>query len=177
MNSQLFDSAELTVAKLELIRVQWNLIAKDFLLTDKNAAKISQGLLVDSGTYLWTCNAGHNPNKKYVLYIGKCTNLAKRIYAYTQPFQPQSPNDRKLVFLQNALGNTPFDLYFKNCKREELSFKEIEAIKTFVPVLNQRLPYLDEMRKELEQKYQNHYRQALADLPMQLGLDPEDLPA
>jgi hypothetical protein len=163
MNTELSTNALLNKMRLLALKNSWSLVAKDFQLSAPGAASRAKSLGGDAGTYLWTLVSG---DEQYTLYIGKCSNLAKRIYGYTQSFQPHAPNDRKLVFAQIALtdlvGNAAFDLHFKHCALEDIDRMETEAIKLFSPILNQRTPYSQEARLEFEAMYQAFYRGALA---------------
>jgi hypothetical protein len=163
MGSKLSTNALLDQARLRTLKGSWSLVASDFQLTAPGAALRAKALGEEPGTYLWTIVSG---TEQYTLYVGKCSNLAKRIYAYTQSFQPHAPNDRKLAFSQAALrdllGEAAFDLYFKPCPREEIDRMETDGIKTFSPLMNQRSPYSAEARLEFEAMYEAFYRRVLA---------------
>lgn len=149
--------------RLRTLEESWRPVEKGFQLTAPKAAQRAKALSAEAGTYLWTLVVDTEP---YTLYIGKCTNLAKRIYAYTQSFQPHAPNDRKLAFSQLALRDqfpkAEFDLYFKPCRRDEIDRMEAEEIRAFSPLLNQRVPLSPEARLEFEAMYQAFYRRVLS---------------
>ena len=154
--------AMINESRRRVLEERWQLLSADFLLTAPTASSLAKGLPSSPGTYLWTVSAR---SSSHCLYVGKCSNLAKRIYAYTQSFQPHAPNDRKLAFAQTALreqfAEAVFSLYFKLCGNNEINAMETAAIAEFSPLLNQLANHSATARAELEAIYQDFYRQRL----------------
>lgn len=141
----------------------WSRLRADFSLEAPNAAKEAQSLPGDPGLYLWTMCTG---KQELVLYVGRASSLSRRIYNYTQPFQPHSPNDRKLYFAQTSLKqqfpDAMFSLYWKPIPLDALNKSEKTAIAEFRPLLNMRSAYSTDHAANLESAYQKLYKEVLA---------------
>ena len=152
--SQLFDPH---------LHPEWLPLHADFALHVTEAAALAQKLPAESGVYLWTMR--HN-DVEHTLYVGKATLLSRRIYNYSQSFQPHSPNDRKLYFAQAAIRETKpnacFPLYWKQVPTEKLNTVELAAISEFKPVLNDRNTYSFGHRERLAAAYGELYREVIA---------------
>ena len=162
MRPTLSTNALIDNARLCALSESWTLVDADLQLNASGAASRAKSFHGDPGTYLWVFESRLG---KYSLYVGKCSNLKNRIYAYTQSFQPHAPNDRKLVFSQIALksrfSDAVFSLYFKPCGRESINKMETAAIANFSPLLNQRIPHSNEAKQEFEAMYQAFYGRLL----------------
>lgn len=148
---------------------EWHLLSGDFSLSSANLADWVRSLPVEPGVYLWTVlepNLECEPNREWALYVGKAKSLAKRIYNYTQPFQPHSPNDRKIYFAQKALSRrleqTKYPLYWKPVPTHLLNESECDAIKELSPLLNARSRYSKEHTLKLELAYEQLYEEVLS---------------
>ena len=141
----------------------WLRLHDDLALHQPDATTTTQKLPADSGVYLWTVRFDA---VEYTLYVGKAKTLNKRIYNYSQPFQPHSPNDRKLYFAQEALRNTKpearFPLYWKPVSLSDLNEAEYTAIILLKPVLNDRNRYSAEHRARLAESYGALYSEVIA---------------
>jgi len=162
MRSEVVTGATLNSSRLETLGEAWKHVTDDFKLGIPKAAAFAKGLHGEPGTYLWTLVTG---SEKYCMYVGKCRNFSKRMYAYTQSFQPHAPNDRKLAFAQMALrelfSDATFALYFKPCALAEIDAMETRAIATFSPILNRRAGHSRDTEKEFEAMYEAYYRRVL----------------
>ena len=142
---------------------EWICLDGNLSLENPSAVEVVRSLPNEPGVYLWTLctKAGET-----ALYIGRAASLAKRIYNYIQPFQPHSPNDRKLYFVQKALRRrTPdakFSLYWQSIPKSELSKTESAAIRQFNPVLNARSIYSKNHTEKLEFAYAQLYNDVVS---------------
>ena len=142
---------------------EWVLLRPDFALHAPDAMAWAHQLPAESGVYLWTFVTGATES---AIYIGKAMSLSRRIYNYAQPFQPHSPNDRKLYFAQSALRSTTprasFPLYWKPVPSAALNETERNAITALRPALNDRSRYSQEHRTGLEAAYSALYKEVIA---------------
>ena len=141
---------------------QWIHLCENLSLDSPTCAKQARSLTNEPGLYAWTVNTGTH---EVVLYIGRASSLRQRICNYTQPFQPHSPNDRKLYFAQRALTNrfpkAQFSLYWQACSVELLNEREKREIHSLSPVLNVKSVYSKEHTAKLEQAYSDLYEEVL----------------
>jgi hypothetical protein len=162
MPTELAASASLSNPRAEALLIEWKYVAENFSLTAPDAPTFAKSLPSDPGTYLWSVATR---SAHVCLYVGKCRNFSKRMYAYTQSFQPHAPNDRKLAFTQIALRelfeDASFGLYFKACALSKIDSMETTAIADFSPILNRRTTHSAAAKAEFEVLYQGFYRRLL----------------
>ena len=141
----------------------WLQLREHLSLKDSNAANDARSLPTGSAVYLWTVLM---EGRETALYVGQASSLARRIYNCTQPFQPHSPNDRKLYFAQKALEDrypaARFPLYWKPASSINLNGEELSAVKLFSPLLNRRSSYSKDHTAKLEAAYENLYFEVLS---------------
>ena len=114
-----------------------------------------------AGIYLWTVRPGRAENDEHVIYVGRTNSLSRRIAEYLRGFQPHSVNDFKLQAFQeqllSACGACRLALYFKPHPVKDLAKAETAAIRTFSPVLNERMKADPEAQKEFCQAFKRYY--------------------
>ena len=141
---------------------QWLRLCESLSLDSPTCAQQVKRLTSEPGLYAWTVNTD---TYEVVLYIGQASSLQRRIYNYSQPFQPHSPNDRKLYFAQRALTRrfpeAQFSLYWQACSLELLNEREKKEIHSLSPVLNVKSVYSKEHTAKLEQAYSDLYEEVL----------------
>ena len=141
---------------------EWIHLCESLSLASPTCAQQAKSLPNEPGLYAWTVTIG---TQEVVLYIGRASSLRRRIYNYTQPFQPHSPNDRKLYFAQRALTRrfptAQFSLYWQACSVELLNEREKKEIHSLSPVLNVKSVYSREHTAKLEQAYSDLYEEVL----------------
>jgi hypothetical protein len=140
---------------------RWQLLHENFRLDVPNCAELAHKTLPHKpGLYAWTLRTEMS---ELALYIGRAASLRRRIYNYTQAFQPHAPNDRKLFFAQMALirkfPEAEFPLYWRRTEKEALTTAETEAINLHSPILNQRGVYSVEHKARLEKAYASLYEE------------------
>lgn len=114
-----------------------------------------------SGCYLWVVD---NKTTKYCVYVGKTTNLRRRIKDYSAHFQMKAPNDFKLRFfeelLRSTLPDSKLSLYFKPVPKEKGFEEERRLIGIFNPVINNLKPNSEDSAL-IQDAYKNYYWSAL----------------
>lgn len=139
---------------------EWIVLDRDFSLDKTDARERTNRLPEQSGVYLWTVVRG---GSEYAMYVGKANSIRRRIYSYTQSFQPHSPNDRKLYFAQAAIAEAnlgaAFPLYWRQVEPLRLNNEEVISISTLKPILNDRSRYTQDHKEKLESAYRDLYLQ------------------
>lgn len=111
------------------------------------------------GIYFWTAVAS---DSEFKVYAGQTNSLGYRVFNYTAPFQPHSPNDFKLLvfcsFLQDVAPQSTLHLYFRQVSVPELRSEEKRVIAKYGPLLNLPRPATPEAKRQLQAAFAEYYR-------------------
>ena len=112
-----------------------------------------------AGIYFWTATVA---GAEYKIYIGRTNSLSYRVFNYTAPFQPHSPNDFKLLvfraFLTEIAPDSLLHLCFREVPFQDLKSEEKSAIAKYRPLLNQSRVTSAEARAQLQAAFAQFYR-------------------
>jgi len=111
-----------------------------------------------SGCYFWTMLAD---KKEYKIYIGRTRSIRNRVKDYSKGFQLHSPNDYKIQFFQEFINdnfcNVCLDLYFMKLPIKETSEREAKLIRTYKPLINDRMQTSIEDKNAVKDAHRQYY--------------------
>ena len=111
------------------------------------------------GVYFWTALLA---GVEYKIYAGQTNSLGYRVYNYTAPFQPHSPNDFKLLifraFLEQLVPGAVLRLRFREISLDELKAAERRVIERYAPLLNVPRAPTPEAKRQLQEAFASYYR-------------------
>ena len=111
------------------------------------------------GVYFWTALVA---GVEYKIYAGQTNSLGYRVYNYTAPFQPHSPNDFKILIFRAFLGQLAPEavlrLRFKETTLTELKAEERRIIERYTPLLNVPRAPTPEAKRQLQEAFASYYR-------------------
>ncbi|HIG85658.1 MAG TPA: hypothetical protein EYQ25_01310 [Planctomycetes bacterium] len=106
--------------------------------------------------------AGERDGQVLSLYVGKATDLRRRIRDYHRAFQVHCPNDRKLAFFQSWLPTIEpgweLTLRSTSVHAPELSACEADWIHRLAPMVNATAPADDAARANVERASGEYFR-------------------
>lgn len=155
-----FERFRLSAEELTQFRAEFaQLVETNDLTRSLNVSQVIAKYKKVPGIYVWTTVVR---DTEYKIYAGQTNSLSYRVYNYTAPFQPHSPNDFKLLifraFLEEVAPEATLRLYFKETPVATLKAEEQATIARYRPLLNVPRPPTPEAKRQLQDAFARYYR-------------------